>query len=99
MSLSSLVARRWKTPPWLRLYHSTGCFGYRPNKGLISNATVPGTFCGTCCVEIYFSVAPVVNEEILANRIRAPNLWQLVLAYREHGHRMASLDPLAMPTQ
>ncbi|XP_065883214.1 2-oxoadipate dehydrogenase complex component E1-like [Dysidea avara] len=80
MSLSSLVARRWKTPPWLRLYHSTGCFGYRPNKGLISNATVP------------------VNEEILANRIRAPNLWQLVLAYREHGHRMASLDPLAMPT-
>ena len=39
----------------------------------------------------------IVNEEILANRIRVPNLWQLVLAYREHGHRMASLDPLTAP--
>jgi len=57
MSLCSLVVRRWKTPPWLRLYHSTGCFGYRPNKGLISKPIIPGKFEQLGCVEIYCSVA------------------------------------------
>jgi len=97
ISYHSLVARRFKTLPWLRHYNSTGCFGYRPNKGLITNATIPGTISICCVGDLLFCVWLVVNDEILANRIRAPNLWQLVLAYREHGHTMASLDPLVSP--
>ena len=37
-----------------------------------------------------------VKEEWLRRREAQPNLWRLVCAYRDHGHRVADLDPLQL---
>jgi probable 2-oxoglutarate dehydrogenase E1 component DHKTD1 len=37
-----------------------------------------------------------VKEEWLRRRDAQPNLWRLVCAYRDHGHRVADLDPLQL---
>ena len=37
-----------------------------------------------------------VPQEWLANRSRQGGLWQLITAYRNHGHHKASLDPLGL---
>lgn len=37
-----------------------------------------------------------VKEEWVTRRAALPNLWRLVCAYRDHGHRVADLDPLQL---
>ena len=59
------------------------CKGYRSGAG---TGTVRSLF---CCL-------PAVKEEWVAARAAHPNLWRLVCAYREHGHRAADLDPLQL---
>jgi probable 2-oxoglutarate dehydrogenase E1 component DHKTD1 len=39
------------------------------------------------------------TPEEIANRSKYPNLLRLVTAYRTHGHRLASLDPLDLTPQ
>ena len=41
-------------------------------------------------------VSRSVPAEWVANRAAQPNLWRLVSAYTEHGHRKADLDPLKL---
>ena len=47
-------------------------------------------------VSIYAVLCCAVNEEWVSRRAAHPNLWRLVCAYRDHGHRVADLDPLQL---
>ena len=37
-----------------------------------------------------------MREVWVRNRVAQANLWRLATAYRDHGHRKASLDPLGL---
>ena len=101
-SLIGLFNGQCRSLLWLRSsrrwYHGAGCYGHASNKGLTaSNEVLTGDISYKNFTWITFYTT--VGEDILANRIREPNLWQLVQAYRDHGHCMASLDPLTTPSQ
>ena len=63
-----------------------------------------GTVCVCVCVcvcvrqrthSLFALICPVKREWVAARSIH-PNLWRLVCAYRDHGHKMADLDPLRL---
>ncbi|KAG1667324.1 putative 2-oxoglutarate dehydrogenase E1 component DHKTD1, mitochondrial [Nymphon striatum] len=37
-----------------------------------------------------------VDDEVSKNRAQNPNLYRFICAYRDHGHRLAELDPLKL---
>jgi 2-oxoglutarate dehydrogenase complex dehydrogenase (E1) component-like enzyme len=41
-----------------------------------------------------YCISDTVSQPELENRAKNANLTRLVLAYRNHGHRIADLDPL-----
>ena len=51
------------------------------------------------CLEVSFLTFTcffTVSAETLRNRNENSNLYRLVTAYREHGHRRAAVDPLGL---
>lgn len=45
---------------------------------------------------LYYNICPTVPQEWVINRSKQGGLWQLINAYRNHGHHKASLDPLGL---
>uniref|UniRef100_A0A0B6ZF52 Transketolase-like pyrimidine-binding domain-containing protein n=1 Tax=Arion vulgaris TaxID=1028688 RepID=A0A0B6ZF52_9EUPU len=66
------------------LRHS-GCNYYHSKAGVYGNKSRP------TCTEAY-----QYTTEELSNRLKYANIVQLVDAYRSHGHKKASLDPLLL---
>lgn len=91
--------RLWKKRSFVgvQLYHSeNGVYGHppEPRAGRLQNAgTFPAKFSSP---KSYYSNSMKLSAdaEISQNRNNYSNFHRLVTAYREHGHKVAELDPL-----
>lgn len=45
---------------------------------------------------VYYFIFRTVAKEDLESRVRHSNFYRLVTAYREHAHKSANLDPIAI---